>query len=297
MDASLPALHARDVAHVYRRGIGRCPVIALHPLSLDLPPGRVFGLIGPNGSGKSTLVKIAAGLLRPTAGRLDIFGHEAGSRPALAALGYLPENVRLPSHLTGRETLDFFAALSGVPRAERSGRVEEGLERFSLRADAHRYVGEYSKGMAQKIGILQAMLHRPRLLLFDEPTAGLDPRGQEVFFGMVKELGEDGVTVLLLSHLLANVEAACTHAAILHQGRLLRTGSVEEITGLRRLFDVRLGTDGPADPAEVEGRLARAGFQVEDLRPAARSLRDVFLEISSEEPGDEDASDCGDRIS
>jgi ABC-2 type transport system ATP-binding protein len=286
-----PALSASRISRTYRRGFGRRVVEALRDVSLSVSRGDFFALIGPNGSGKTTLVNLAAGLLRPTEGSVHIFGHPAGSAKAQAAIGVLPQDVSLPSHLTGREALDLFGGLSGLDRRTRRSRIDRWAGTFGLAGDLDRFVHEYSRGMVQKAGIIQALLHEPDLLLLDEPLSGLDPHAQKTLAEVLTGLAGEGKTVVVSTHLLTNVEEICRTVGILHRGKLLRTGPVAEIRGLRRAFDVRVDATGDLSEEELVRRLGEAGLEIESVRPAVRSLRDVFFEMAGEEPDGEDVED------
>jgi len=204
-------------------------VCAVDGLNLRLARGQVLGLLGPNGSGKSTTLKALAGLLAPTAGACRVCGHPAGSDAARAVVGYLPESPVFPAHLTGREFLGYCAGLSGVG----GDRVDAGLGWCGLTEAAGRRLSTYSKGMAQRIGLAQAVLHDPQVVLLDEPAGGLDPEGRGWLGRLIRDLAARGRTVVFTSHLLAQAETLCDRIAILGEGRLLAAGTTAELLGAR----------------------------------------------------------------
>jgi ABC-type multidrug transport system ATPase subunit len=206
-------------------------VAAVQTLSLQLAAGQVLGLLGPNGSGKSTTLKALAGLIAPTAGHCRIMGHEAGRAEARALVGYLPESARFAPHQTGREFLRYFAALSLVPAAMMAARVESVLGWAGLSPAADRRIATYSKGMLQRLGLAQAIVDEPQVVLLDEPASGLDPEGRLALAKLIRELAGQGRTVVFSSHLLAQAEEICDRIAIMARGRLLAEGTPAELLG------------------------------------------------------------------
>jgi ABC-2 type transport system ATP-binding protein len=204
-------------------------VCAIEGLSLRLARGQVLGLLGPNGSGKSTTLKALAGLLAPTAGACLVFGQTAGSDAARELVGYLPESPVFAPHLTGREFLGYCAGLSGVD----AGRVAEVLAWSGLADSAERRISTYSKGMVQRIGLAQAVLDDPAVVLLDEPAGGLDPEGRLLLGRLIRDLAARGKTVVFSSHLLVQAEELCDQIAILGRGRLLAAGTPAELFGTR----------------------------------------------------------------
>lgn len=225
------AVEIDGLAKSYPSGWGGSRVAALRGLTLRLAPGQVLGLLGPNGSGKSTTLKVLAGLAAPTAGRCLLMGRPAGSDEARALIGYLPETMRLATHQTGREFLAYCAGLSGLSSAHTAERIAELLRWTGLAAAGDRRVGTYSKGMMQRLGLAQAVLHEPQILLLDEPMSGLDPAGRLAVAGMIRQQAAMGRTVVLTSHLLAQAEEICDQLAILGEGRLLASGATPELLG------------------------------------------------------------------
>src|ERR1700682_2189023 len=201
---------------------------AVDGVSFALEPGQAFGLLGPNGAGKSTVVKIIAGLLRPDEGKVQLFGSDPGSPASRQDLGFAPEEPDFPKFLRASEVLDYFASLLGLDETERKRRIPETLEFAGLDKE-RRQVRQYSKGMKQRLGIAQAILGRPKLLILDEPTADLDPLGRRDVRALIDQLKDSGVAVLLNSHLLSEVELVCDTVAILGKGRVLKEGTMAEV--------------------------------------------------------------------
>ncbi len=218
----------------YRTGWIGSQMAAVRSLTLRLAPGQVLGLLGPNGSGKSTTLKALGGLLAPTRGHCLIFGHPAGSDEARALIGYLPELPHYPLHLSGREFLHYCGGLSSLAEETISERVSEVLTWSGLSAAAEQRLGTYSKGMLQRVGLAQAILHDPPLVLLDEPASGLDPSGRLALNRLIRDLAARGKTVVFSSHLLANTEQLCDRLAILGRGEILIEGTPAELLGTVR---------------------------------------------------------------
>lgn len=275
--ASTPVLEASGLRKVFRDFWGRPRATAADGVSLRAEPGEVIGLLGPNGSGKSTTIKMVLGLLRPTAGTVRLFGLPPDRPAARARVGYLPELSNLHKFLTPRETLAYVAGLFGMDAATRRARTEELLARVGLDGKAaDRPVGEFSKGMARRVGLAQALLNDPDLVVLDEPTSGLDPIGRHDVKELVRSLGRAGKTVLLSSHLLAEVEDVCTRVAILAGGRIRAEGRLADL--LEKRDGVRFTATGLPPERTEEFRLAleRAGARVEVDHPAT-TLEAYFL--------------------
>jgi ABC-2 type transport system ATP-binding protein len=243
------ALDLRGVAKTYR---GR--VRALRGVDLSVRRGEVFGLLGPNGAGKSTLVKILLTVIRPSACAGTVLGRPVGHKPTLARVGYLPEHHRFPGYMTGRQVVEFVGAMSGVPRAQRRRKAEELLDAVGMKEWAEKKVGGYSKGMRQRIGIAQALVNDPDLVLLDEPTDGVDPVGRRDIRDLVQRFKEQGRTVMLNSHLLSELEMVCDRVAIMVQGTVRSQGTLDELTAGQRRYEIRVADSGPS----AAGVFARA---------------------------------------
>jgi ABC-2 type transport system ATP-binding protein len=274
------ALQAADVRKTYGS------VQALKGVSLDVGEGELVGLLGPNGAGKSTLVKIACGLVRPTAGTATIAGAPAGSPEAHRSLGYLAELFRFPDWLSADEMLEMHQRLAGVDGG--ATERERLLAAVGLSEAANTRVGAMSKGMQQRLGIAQAMIGGPRLLLLDEPTSALDPAGRRTVRRLLEDLRSEGVAVLLNSHLLSEVELVCDRVAIIARGELVAAGTpselsraggveVETANGTRHFPDARR-EDAPA----IVRDLVAAGEDVYEVRVLRSSLEDAYLEAVGE---------------
>jgi ABC-2 type transport system ATP-binding protein len=272
------AIRIEGLVKDYPVGIRGKRVRAVDGLSLEVGANQIYGLLGPNGSGKSTTLKFLLGLLRPSSGSGAIFGMPAGSLAARQVLGYLPESPHFYRYLSGRELLRYYARVSGVVRATREARVTSVLEEVGLLAAADRRLSTYSKGMLQRVGLAQALVHDPRLLILDEPTAGVDPEGTAAIAAIIRDLKARGKTVLLSSHLLAQMEDLCDHIAIINRGRLLCEGAVKDL--LRREGAETYLVDGldAAGRAAVEAGIAAAGGSLKQVAPAQRGLETLFLD-------------------
>jgi ABC-2 type transport system ATP-binding protein len=257
-------------------------VQALAGVSIRVREGELFGLLGPNGAGKSTLVKIGCGLVRPTAGRTSIFGHPPQSVAARRLFGYLAELFRFPGWLSAEEVIELHQRLAGSD----GGRTErmELLELVALDHVAGRRVERMSKGMQQRLGIAQALVGSPRLLILDEPTSALDPAGRHAIRGMLEELRTRNTTVVLNSHLLSEVELVCDRVAILLNGAIVTEGSPDDLAGRD---GIEVDTDSGvkhypevdrSDVPEIVARLVAAGERVYEVRPSRRTLEEVYLQ-------------------
>lgn len=232
-----PAVSVSSLEKTYRSGlIRRQTVRALDGVSMTVPSGAVFGLLGPNGAGKTTMIKILLGVAHASAGEARLFGHEPGDPAARDRIGYLPEKHEFPDFLTSTQMLDIYGRMSGVEDTERARRIPELLERVGLSHATDQKLSGYSKGMLQRAGLAQALLNEPDLLILDEPTDGVDPVGRREIRDILIELKDEGKTVFINSHLLSEVEKVCTEIAILNEGQLVRTGSIEELTAQERTY-------------------------------------------------------------
>ncbi len=253
---------------------GRGAVYAVRGVSLEIPEGGVYGLIGPNGSGKSTIMKALVGLLEPDEGYCRVFGKPATAAGNRREIGFLPENPYFYKFLTGEETVRFYGRLCGLSGSLLRERTAELLALTGLTEAAQRRLGGYSKGMLQRIGLAQALVQRPNLLVLDEPTAGVDPIGSREIRDIILNLKAEGMTVFLCSHLLEQVQEICDRVGILYQGCLIAEGSMEELTRDQRRQEVTLREPAPELLASMR---ALAGEAWEGVAPARNSLESVFL--------------------
>jgi ABC-2 type transport system ATP-binding protein len=226
---------------------------ALNDVSFEVQPGQVFGLLGPNGAGKTTFIKILLGIIRKTSGQATMLGFPAGSRAGRRLVGYLPEHLRIPPHLTAYTALECYGNLSNVPTSTVRKKRDEYLELVGLRERAKDRVRTYSKGMLQRLGLAQSLLHGPRLLVLDEPTDGLDPRARAEMRKVLRRLKDQGVTIFLNSHILQEVELICDHVAILDRGQLRYSGAVDEIDRFVKNLVGRTGASGIQVDVEIQG--------------------------------------------
>jgi ABC-2 type transport system ATP-binding protein len=274
-----PLILVQDLSKTYRRGfLGRRSFQALSGVCLQVNRGSIYGLLGPNGAGKTTLIKILLGIVRRTSGTAIVLGSPAGSLQARSRIGYLPENHRIPGHLTGDTALEYYGALSGLSVAEVRRRRPELLRLVGLEGRGRERVVGYSKGMLQRLGIAQAVLHRPELIILDEPTDGVDPVGRKEIRDVLRQLAADGTTIFLNSHLLQEVELICKDVAILTNGRVRRTGSVRELK--KSLVDSSvvfqlLGT-------EQSVNAAFDGHSHVRIRPVAEAVFEVEVPIAGQ---------------
>lgn len=235
---------AIDLTHVEKIFKGK--VHALRGIEMRVHRGEVFGLLGPNGAGKSTLVKIMMTLVRPTRAQGSLLGKPIGDKPTLMKVGYLPENHRFPRYLTGRQTIEFFAALSYMPREHRKRRAAELLDVVGMSAWADRKIGTYSKGMMQRVGLAQALSANPDLILLDEPTDGVDPGGRREIRDVLSHLRQQGTTVFINSHLLSELEMICDRVAILVNGIVAKQGTIDDLALAKQRYEFDVVTGNGA---------------------------------------------------
>ena len=225
-----PAIETNGLSKTYSQGLFfKQRHVALQNVSLTVERGEIFGLLGPNGAGKTTFLKLMLGIIRKTGGSATLLGQPAGSRQGRKSVGYLPEHLRVPAHLTGYQALEFFGNLSNVPTRVVREKRGQLLETVGLVDRAKDYVKQYSKGMLQRLGLAQALLHDPELLVLDEPTDGLDPKARAEMRQIIRDLQNRGVTIFLNSHLLQEVEMICQRVAVLDKGQLRYCGPVSSI--------------------------------------------------------------------
>ncbi len=282
-------IEVRNLSKVYRDFWGRPKVRALNALSLDIKKGEVFGLLGPNGSGKTTTLKLLLGLLFPTEGEITILGKPAADVSKNERIGYLPEESYLYRFLNAHETLDFYGRLFKMPANVRKERAEKLLDMVKLAPQARRrQLKEYSKGMARRIGVAQALINDPDLVMLDEPTSGLDPLGNRDMKDLILDLKKQGKTVLMCSHLLADVQDVCDRIAILYGGELKVMGRVDELLKAQDETQILSSKLSPEAIKDIEAVIKKHGAKVLKVDQPTANLEDLFLKTvqeSRERPG------------
>lgn len=275
-----PVVRAVGLTKVFRDFWGRPKARAVNDIDFEIRPGEVVGLLGPNGSGKSTTVKMLLGLLYPTGGKLSVFGRSPRAVETKREIGYLPEESYLYKYLTAEETLDFFGSLFDLSAADRKKRIDQLLEMVGMAHARRRRVGEFSKGMARRIGLAQAMINDPSFLILDEPTSGLDPLGCREVKDLILALKKRGKTVLVTSHLLSDVEDICDRVIILYGGKIRAQGELSElltVSDSNRIVTPSLPPEAMEQIQEIIRKNLPAGdFTVDHPR---RSLEDFFLNV------------------
>jgi ABC-2 type transport system ATP-binding protein len=254
-------------------------VAAVQSLDLNIRPGEVYGLLGPNGSGKSTTLKMILGLLYPTRGRVTVFGASPSDVRTKARIGFLPEESYLYPFLDANETLDYYGRLFGQPRRERKRRIGMLLDMVGLTGSAYRRIGEYSKGMQRRIGMAQALINDPDLLILDEPTSGMDPLAARQFKDLIKELSQRGKTLILSSHLLADTEDVCDRVGILFAGQLRTEGTLEDLLSKASLTQIVTERLDDATRDAVRRVLDKSDTQVISIESPKDKLEALFLRI------------------
>jgi ABC-2 type transport system ATP-binding protein len=301
------ALATRDLTKDYAVGFWRKrPYRALDRLTIDVQPGEVFGFLGPNGAGKTTTLKLLMGLVFPTSGSAQLLGRPIGDLSAKRRIGYLPENPYFYDHLTAEELLGYFAGLFGYDAADRRARVARLLDEVGIGAERRLQLRKFSKGMLQRVGIAQALINDPELVIFDEPMSGLDPLGRRDVRALILRLRDRGCTVFFSSHVLSDAEALCSRVAILAKGRLVRAGRLDEMLAFQikgwelvasdvseplvetiersarrivRISEGRYSIELPADthPDRLFVDLSAAGATVVSFNPVRETLEDFFV--------------------
>jgi ABC-2 type transport system ATP-binding protein len=276
-------IETRNLSKVYKDFWGREKVKALKALDLDVRRGEIFGLLGPNGSGKTTTMKLLLGLLFPTSGEAFVLGKKASDVSKNERIGYLPEESYLYRFLNAEETLDFYGQLFDIPRAERKKRIKELIEKVGLTGAKRRQLKEYSKGMTRRIGLAQALINKPELILLDEPTSGLDPIGTREMKDLILELKAQGTTIVMCSHLLADVQDVCDRIAILHRGELKELGRVDSLLKVRDITQMQVKGMSPEAEKEIKAVLERHKAELVSLDQPTTTLEELFLKIVREE--------------
>lgn len=279
-----PAVAVENLTKVFRGSLSRRGFVAVRDLSFTVQAGEVYGLIGPNGSGKSTTMKVVLGLLGPTQGRTAVFGLDSSKVESRRDVGFLPENPYFYKHLTGLETLLFYGRLCGLSGSRLRERAAELLSLTGLEDAADRRVGGYSKGMLQRIGLAQALVHEPRLLVLDEPTAGVDPAGSRKIRDLIIEFKKRGITVLVTSHLLEQLQEVCDRIGIMAHGRMLREGRLDELIAVENQTEIVIEDASPELLGRIRELVAADSGQgkVVSMGNPRTTLERLFLKATEE---------------
>lgn len=276
------AIEIRNLTKSFATPMRRERVFAVRDLTLTVETGQVYGLLGPNGSGKSTTMKIVLGVLRPDSGQTHIFGVDSQRVESREQVGFLPENPYFYRYLTGLETLRFFGKLCLLRGPELEERCRELLQLVGLEDAADRRLGGYSKGMLQRIGLAQALVQRPRLLVLDEPTAGVDPAGARQIKDLIVQLKEQGITILFCSHLLAQVQEICDRVGIMHRGVLVREGALRDLISVENQTELLIESAEEPFLAELRNLAKNRGVPIlREGRPMS-TLEEYFLTVTQE---------------
>lgn len=276
-DQSIPAVEAAGLTKRFKLNWRRGALLALDSLDMSVKQGEIFGLLGPNGSGKSTTMKCLLGLVQPSEGKARILGHRAGSMEARQKVGFLPENPYFPAFLNGYEVLSYYGGLSGITGKALRERSKELLKLVSLEHAANRPLRTYSKGMLQRIGLAQALLHDPEVLFLDEPTAGVDPIGSRQMRDLMIQLRDEGKTVVFSSHLLEQVEEVSDRVVILHQGQKLCEGALDELLEVPDAIEIQVEKPDQTTEVEIRAALEKAGISQAVIQRPRVSLEEFFI--------------------
>lgn len=273
------AVEIKDLVKQFRPAGRKEPLLAVDGVSIRIAAGEVYGLIGPNGSGKSTTMKALLGLVQPDAGVCRIFGNDSLQVDSRQDVGFLPENPYFYKHLSGSETLRFYGKLCGLRGAKLEARVKELLDLVDLREAGNRRLGGYSKGMLQRIGLAQALIQEPRLVILDEPTAGVDPVGSRQIRDLILDLKQRGITVFLCSHLLEQVQEVCDRVGIIFRGRMVKEGPIDQLLAVEDQTEIVLRDASPELVAKVR-ELVNADGSAELVRAGRprTTLERLFLQ-------------------
>ena len=282
--SSLPdiVVETKNLTKIYRDFWGRQKVRALKALDLQIHRGEVFGLLGPNGSGKTTTMKLLLGLLFPTSGEVNILGRPAGDVSKNERIGYLPEESYLYRFLNAEETLDFYGRLFKMSGPVRRQRVSQLISMVGLESAKKRQLREYSKGMTRRIGLAQALINDPDLVILDEPTSGLDPIGTRNMKDLILRLKEEGKTVIMCSHLLADVQDVCDRLGILYQGELKELGSVDDLLKVSDETEIRVSGLSESAKEKIKAVIAEENAELLFCGSPTTSLEKLFLDIIQE---------------
>ncbi|MDE0818082.1 MAG: ABC transporter ATP-binding protein [Pirellulaceae bacterium] len=281
-------VETRNLTKTYKDFWGRSKVHALKALDLNVRRGEIFGLLGPNGSGKSTTIKLLLGLLFPTSGEALVFGKDAADVSKNERIGYLPEESYLYKFLNAEETLDFYGRLFNMSAARRKSRIRDLINLIDLDWAKRRQLKEYSKGMTRRIGLAQALINDPELIVLDEPTTGLDPIGTRDMKDLIVRLRDQGKTILMCSHLLADVQDVCDRIAILHQGELKELGAVDSLLSVQDITQFQAKNLTPDTEEAIRKLIAESQGELISMENPTTTLEDLFLSIvrdSDSRPG------------
>lgn len=278
---STSAISIQNLSKEFNVPFRREPVRAVRNLSIEVPAGEVYGLLGPNGSGKSTTMKILLGLVTPTSGSSSIFGIHSTLVESRENVGFLPENPYFYKYLTGLETLLFFGKLCGLSGQSLKDKAQHLLSTVGLADAADRRLSGYSKGMLQRIGLAQALIGDPHLLVLDEPTAGVDPAGSHDIRDLILQFKSQGITVLLCSHLLNQVQEICDRIGIMNQGTLVAEGRIEDLLGNPNQTELVLENASPQALQSISQSAVAAGARIVDERKPSADLERYFLKITA----------------
>ncbi len=275
------AVEVKNLTKVFATGLSKDYVVAVDNLSFEVKAGEVYGLIGPNGSGKSTTMKVVLGLMAASKGSAKVFGLDSGDIRARNEIGFLPENPYFYKHLSGAETLKFYGKLCGIKGAALKDRIAELLALVDLEDAADRRLAGYSKGMLQRIGLAQTLIQNPRLVILDEPTAGVDPVGSRQIRDLIMKLRDDGYTVFLCSHLLEQVQEVCDRVGIIFKGRMRREGSLDELIAIEDQTAMTLEGASPELMEKINALVAEDGKAkvIEQGHPRT-TLERLFINIA-----------------
>jgi ABC-2 type transport system ATP-binding protein len=281
-----PAVAVRGLTKIFPVPFHRQRVLAVRDLNFQVALGEVYGLLGPNGSGKSTTLKIILGLVSPTGGMTEIFGRNSSMVASREAVGFLPENPYFYKYLTGEETLRFFGRLCGLRGDGLRKRIDELLDLVGLTNARDRRLSTYSKGMLQRIGLAQALINEPKLVVLDEPTAGVDPAGSRDIRNLIVDLKRRGIAVLLSSHLLAQVQEICDRVGILANGVLVREGHLEELIAIENQTELVIEDASDALVNDIETLAAKSNARLIARRRSTTTLERLFLDATKEKPNE-----------
>lgn len=278
---SEPAVEVKNLTKVFSLGLRKEYVVAVDNLSFEVKAGEVYGLIGPNGSGKSTTMKVVLGLMAASKGSAKVFGLDSGDIRARNEIGFLPENPYFYKHLSGAETLRFYGKLCGMKGAALKDRIGELLKLVDLEGAADRRLAGYSKGMLQRIGLAQSLIQNPRLVILDEPTAGVDPVGSRQIRDLIMRLRDEGYTVFLCSHLLEQVQEVCDRVGIIFKGRMRREGTLDELIEIENQTSMTIENATPELIAEIHELIrSREGARIVEEGHSRTSLEHLFIQIA-----------------